>query len=235
MKIPLPNYDYKFEDGSAEVKDGMLYIYKPGSLKDVMYKLTYLVYGATECYFCHRKLRTSDLGVNNNQFFTKMTLDHLVPQEFGGPTIPNNMRPACSNCNSTKGNMYPDEFELYRQYWGKKDEKTKAERKKFSEELTLKQEKRKYGQIESIPREWICQELIRNIYVNFCIAEPLGVEYHRQEKFYKKYKRLPKPIIISENRFLLDGFNTIMLAKNNYVERVNVIVLENVFYRGFPE
>ena len=111
MKIPLPNYDYKFEDDSAEVKDGMLYIYKPGSLKDVMYKLTYLVYGATECYFCHRKLRTSDLGVNNNQFFTKMTLDHLVPH----------------------------------------------------------------------------------------------------------------------------GFNTIMLAKNNYVERVNVIVLENVFYRGFPE
>ena len=235
MKIPLLNYDYFFEDGSAEVKEGVLYIYKPGALKEVMYKLTYLIYGSTECYFCHRKIRTSAAEANNNQYFSKMTLDHLVPQEFGGITTPNNMRPACSNCNSAKDNMYPDEFEMFRQFWGRKDEETRIAKKKFLEELKLKQEKRKYGQLESIPKEWVSQEKVRNIYVNVCIAEPLGVEYHRQEKFYKKYKRLPKPIIISANRFLLDGFNTIMLAKNYYIERIDVIVLENVYYNGFPE
>ena len=196
MKIPLLDYDYFFEDGSAEVKEGVLYIYKPGTLKEVMYKLTYLIYGSTECYFCHRKIRTSIAEANNNQYFSKMTLDHLVPQEFGGITTPNNMRPACSNCNSAKDNMYPDEFEMFRQFLGRKDDETRIAKKKFLEELKLKQEKRKYGQLESIPKEWVSQEKVRNIYVNVCIAEPLGVEYHRQEKFYKKYKRLPKPKII---------------------------------------
>lgn len=235
MKIPLPDYDYMFDDGSAEVKNGILYIYKPGVLKAVMYKLTYLVYGGTECYFCHRKLRTSALETNNNQYFSKMTLDHLVPQEFGGITTPNNMRPACSNCNSSKGNMYPDEFEMFRQFIGKKDEETRQAKEEFMEALEQKQESRRDGEIESIPKEWICQEMVRNIYVNICIAEPLGAEYFRQEKFFWEHGRLPKPIIISENRFLLDGFNTIMLAKNYYIERIHVIVLENVHYKGFPE
>lgn len=235
MKVQLPEYDYKFEDDSAEIKDGKLFIYRPNVTKEVMYKITYLIYGYTECYFCHRKLRTSELEANNNQYFSKMTLDHLVPQEFGGLTIPNNMRPVCSNCNSTKDNMYLDEFEMYKQFIGKKDEDSKISRKKFREELKTKQEKRRYGQIETIPKEWLTEELIRNIYVNFCITEPLGVEYFRQEKFYKKYKRLPKPIVISENRFLLDGFATILMAKYNHIERVNVVVLENVYYMGFPQ
>lgn len=131
--------------------------------------------------------------------------------------------------------MYPDEFEEYCMYEGKKDKEFKNLRKNFKEKLQLKQEKRRYGQVESIPKEWISTELFRTIYVNFWISEPLGVEYFKQEKFYKKYKRLPKLAIISQNRFLLDGFNTILLAKYNFSEKINVIVLENVYYKGFPE
>ena len=55
MIIPLPPYDYKFDDGSGEIKDKILYIYRIGSFDDMMRKLTYLVYGKKECYFCHRK------------------------------------------------------------------------------------------------------------------------------------------------------------------------------------
>ena len=39
MKVLLPDYNYVFEDGSAEVKDGVLYIYRPGAYKDVMYNV----------------------------------------------------------------------------------------------------------------------------------------------------------------------------------------------------
>ncbi len=235
MKLILPDYDFGFEDGFAEVKDGKLYIYKPGAFKEIMYRLTYMLYGNDECFFCHRKLRTSMLELDNNKFFSQITLDHLIPQDFGGPTITNNLRPACSECNSSKGNMYPDEFDEYRKFEGKKDKLSKIEKKRFKESLKLKQERRRFGEIECVNEEWYSDELIRNIYVNFWITEPLGVMYKKQERFFKTYKRLPKPIIISQNRFLLDGFNTILLGKYNFSDKkIKIIILENVYFMGFP-
>jgi hypothetical protein len=130
--------------------------------------------------------------------------------------------------------MYPDEYEEYRKFLGKKDEKTKEEKRKFKEELELKKEKRRLGKIESINEEWFSNEPICNIYVNYNITEPLGVAYRKQEKFFKTYKRLPKPIVISQNRFLLDGFITILLGKYNFCDKnIKIIVLENVCYHGF--
>lgn len=235
MKLILPDYDFKFEDGLAEVKDGKLYIYKPGSFKEIMYRLTYMIYGKDKCYFCHRKLRTNMLELDNAKYFSQITLDHLVPQDFGGPTITNNLRPACSDCNSSKGNMYPDEFEEYRKFDGKKDKASKLEKRQFKEALRLKQERRRFGEIESVDEGWYSDELIRNIYVNFWITEPLGVMYKKQERFFKNYKRLPKPIVISQNRFLLDGFNTILLGKYNFGDKkIKIIILENVYFMGFP-
>ena len=235
MKLILPDYDFKLEDGLAEVKDGKLYIYKPGSFKEIMYKLTYIIYGNDECYFCHRKLRTNMLELDNSKYFSQITLDHLIPQDFGGPTITNNLRPACSDCNSSKGNMYPDEFEEYRKFDGKKDKASKVEKRHFKESLRLKQERRRFGEIESVNEEWYSDEVIRNIYVNFWITEPLGVMYKKQERFFKNYKRLPKPIVISQNRFLLDGFNTILLGKYNFGDKkIKIIILENVYFMGFP-
>ena len=236
MKLILPDYDFKFEDGLAEIKDGKLYIYKPGSFTEIMYRLTYLVYGKDECYFCHRKLRTNMLEIDNSKYFSQITLDHLVPQDFGGPTITNNLRPACSDCNSSKGNMYPDEFEEYRKYQGKKDKASKIEKRQFKKSLEIKQKQRRLGEIESVNKEWFSDEVIRNIYVNFWITEPLGIMYRKQENFFKNYKRLPKPIVISQNRFLLDGFNTILLGKYNFCDKnIKIIVLENVYFEGFPE
>ena len=234
MKLILPDYNIKLEDGSAEVKDGILYIYKPGSFKDVMYQLTYLLYGKNECFFCHKKLRSNMLEMDNTKYFSQITLDHLIPQEFGEPTITNNLRPACSECNSTKGNMYPDEFLEYKKFDNKRDKESKIARRKFKESLCFTQEQRRYGVIESVNKEWFTEELIRNIFVSFWIAEPLGLMYKKQERFFKKYKRLPKPIVISQNRFLLDGFNTILLGKYNFCEKINIIVLENVVFVGFP-
>ena len=234
MKLILPDYNIKLEDGSAEVKDGILYIYKPGSFKDVMYQLTYLLYGKNECFFCHKKLRSNMLEMDNTKYFSQITLDHLIPQEFGGPTITNNLRPACSECNSTKGNMYPDEFLEYKKFDNKRDKESKIARRKFKESLRFTQEQRRYGVIESVNKEWFTEELIRNIFVSFWIAEPLGLMYKKQERFFKKYKRLPKPIVISQNRFLLDGFNTILLGKYNFCEKINIIVFENVVFVGFP-
>ena len=231
----LPDYDFKFEDGIAEVKDGFLYIYKAGAFKEVMYRLTYIIFGKEECYFCHRKLRSNMLEMDNTKYFSKITLDHLIPQTFGGPTITNNLRPACSECNNEKENMYFDEFQEYKKLKSMENGNYEEEKRKFKKQLAITQDKRRRGEIESIPKEYFTKITFNNIYVNFWIDQPLGNMYAKQNRFLKKYKRLPKPIIISQNKFLLDGFNTILLGKYNYNEKVDIIVLNNVYFAGFPE
>lgn len=237
MRVLLPEYNFMLEDGSAEVKDGILYIYRPGAFKDIMYRLTYEIFGKKECHFCHKKF--VELGEKADGvdclYVTQTTLDHLIPQEFGGPTITNNMRPSCSHCNNSKGNYYPDEFEEYRNVTFAEGKEGRKARHDFKQKIRDAQERRRYGEIESIPKEWFTEEALKNIYVNFWLMEPLGYMYHKQEKFLKKYKRLPKPIIVSSNKFLLDGFNTILLAKYNHISRLDTIILENVIFCGFPD
>lgn len=234
MLLLLPDRDYVFENGAAEIKDGILYIYRAGIFKELMYQLTYLIFGADECYYCHHKIKNSENAKVNPEGFTQITLDHLIPQEFGGPTIPNNLRPSCSGCNGFKGNLYPDEFEQLKQIPQGLGKISGKQIREFKRKISDIQEMRRFGQIPSIPKEWFTSEVFRNIYVNFWIAEPLGYAYKKQETFFRKYKRLPKPIIISSNKFLLDGFTTILLAKYNYKERIDTIVLENVVFQGFP-
>lgn len=64
--------------------------------------------------------------------------------------------------------------------------------------------------------------------------QPLGLTYERLKRFFRQYKRLQKTIIISENRFLLDGFNIILLSKYEK-EPLQIIILENVIFKGFPK
>lgn len=43
-----------------------------------------------------------------------VTIDHIVPQDFGGPTISNNLIPSCSKCNKEKGNMTKEEYDEFK-------------------------------------------------------------------------------------------------------------------------
>ena len=233
MKLILPENNCILCDGSAEVKDGILYIYRAGSFKDVMYELTYLIFGDEECYYCHRK-RDKKKAERESNYFSKVTLDHLIPQTFGGPTIPNNMRPSCCNCNELKENMYPEEFEEFRRLSNGNSKESKEELRRCLRRIADEKQRRYYGEIPSLPDEMVCKETIHNIYVNFCIMQPVGVAYEKLKRFFKKYKRLQKPIIISKNRFLLDGYNISLLSKYEK-QPVTVILLENVIYMGFPE
>ena len=36
----------------------------------------------------------------------EMTIDHMYPQDFGGPTITNNLLPSCKKCNNDKDDEY---------------------------------------------------------------------------------------------------------------------------------
>jgi 5-methylcytosine-specific restriction endonuclease McrA len=51
------------------------------------------------CYLCHRQL--SGLQI---------TLDHVIPLTRGGAHTASNLRVACRSCNSSKGELMPDEY-----------------------------------------------------------------------------------------------------------------------------
>ena len=208
MIIELPkkfNYESK-----AKMEDGVLKILPGAYSHSFMNELTIAIKGKT-CWYCGRKLSNSDI-----------TIDHLYPQDLGGPYITNNLAPTCSECNGHKGNL------TERQYrnWLAAPSKQKSEIKKRFLASNMRQ-KRKKGYY--LPREWITTRKIDNILVNFIMSESyLGKRYKKTKSFYQEFGHLPHPIIVDRNNYLLDGFIQLMFAKNNGITRIPTIVLDNV-------
>lgn len=209
MNILLPeSFECYDKDGNleAEIRDNILYIYRHFSFRRVMYDITYKIYGNT-CMYCGKKEANS--------------IDHRIPQDFGGPTITNNLYPSCKDCNNKKANMLEEEY----YHWMSLD---KEEREEYNEELKAIHEDMRYGTISAIPKEWIQYPPFNMITVNFYIKEPLGAKYNKLRNFFDNYKKHKNPIIISGNGVLLDGFNQIFIGKEENRPDYDQIVLENV-------
>lgn len=80
--------------------------------------------GSTQdrCYYCNRKLDD-----------TNRTIDHKIPLARGGANTPANKVLACQSCNIQKGDLTPDEFELYK--IAKKNYKKKLTHRSYIELL----------------------------------------------------------------------------------------------------
>lgn len=211
MTIELPKKLIFYHGNSKiKIKGGILFISNLANWRELMTHITVAKKGK-KCWYCGKRLK-------NNQ----ITMDHLFPQDVGGPTISNNLAPACSRCNSKKGNL--TEFQ-YRHCLSAPQKKKNILREKFLKE----NESRKYKTGYFLPKKWITSRRIDNVLVNINIHEQYkGKKYNKIEEFYKKYGNLPYPIIIDKNNYLLDGFLLLMFAKNNEIERVPTIVLKNV-------
>lgn len=215
MIIDLPksseNEIIKIND-SMEVEYGLLKLHFPISFQDCMYDLTYFIKGRETCFYCLRTVEED-----------KMTLDHLTPQDFGGPTIPNNLVPACKNCNCDKANMLDFIYNKYIKL------STAADKRQFIsdfESITFFIHSW-YG-LDFI-KDWIEEKEIDNIIVNISLdCSYRGKKYKKIKEYYRKYKHFQKPIIVDRKNFLLDGFTALMYAKDNQIKKVPVIVLENV-------
>ena len=77
------------------IENGILKLKFPYSLRNAMYILTYQMKGKHKCTYCFKEI-----------LYNKVTLDHVFPQDFGGPTITNNLEPCCINCNQQKSLLY---------------------------------------------------------------------------------------------------------------------------------
>ena len=196
---------------SAFEEKGILKLYaRYSQFEDIMYDLTYTIKGRDKCYYCGKKLTKKD-----------MTLDHIYPRSLGGPTIPQNLVPACKTCNGRKENMTPQQFEVYRRLPNKKE---KLEFKKDFSNIRYFQEK----WLHSIPNDWISKVLTTSLIVLINLEDTKTNKYKSIDAYYLRCGQFPKPIVVDCHGFVLDGFTIVLYAKNKGIKEIPTIVLENV-------
>lgn len=216
MIMDLPK---KFSIGDAKqkndayIENGILKIRKTASFRYVIYKLTFLLKGGKHrCRYCNKKVD-----------YQKVTMDHLYPQDMGGPTITNNLLPSCQECNCKKSHMTAKEYKEYLKL------KKEGKHKEFVKQLNLKKEDIRKNKGYQIPEDWICEEPISTILIDFRLEDNnQTAKYKKVQEFYFQYGYFQKPIVIDKNGFLLDGFYTVVFAKDHKITTVPAIQLENV-------
>lgn len=110
------------QKNDAYIENGILKIRKTASFRYVVYELTFLLRGGKhKCRYCRKKF--------DNQ---KMTMDHMYPQDMGGPTITNNLLPSCQTCNNEKSDMTSKEYKKYLEL------EKEGKHKEFVKKLTTK-------------------------------------------------------------------------------------------------
>ena len=215
MIIELPrSFFIKGQNNSkgAFIEDGMLKISRDISFRRVMTELTYQIKGRNRCCYCGKRIEGDE-----------MTIDHMYPQAFGGPTITNNMLPSCKKCNTEKGNLNTSQYKAFLKA------KENGELEEFKKKIKKYQDFiRKWIEFD-IPQEWLSEKEISNIIVIFNLDENYkSKKYQKIAKYYEEYNHFQKPVIIDKNGFVLDGFLAVMYAKNTGLGEVPVIQLDHV-------
>ena len=217
MRIPLKN-DYRYKDNATVVND-ILCIYSEVSFKSLMYDLTCAVKNSKICYYCHCPIHFAPKRTKRGDSRDFRSIDHLYPRSLGGPTIPNNLEPCCASCNNTKQSITEDDFlELMKL---KGDEKSQ-----FMECLISKYEDILKHHVPYIPESWYL----------YCSPDRIRVihkyasykEYRKTEYMYNKSGKIFAPIVVDRNYVLLDGYGILDYVKEHKLDKIPVIVLENV-------
>lgn len=215
MNIDLPKsftmYDERGREKLAWIENGTLKLKVEASFRKVMYELTYELKGRNVCVYCGETFLDKD-----------MTLDHMIPQERGGPTITNNLVPSCKECNSKKSNMTAEQYIKYKNLSG-------TEKKKYFENFKRYVNYMKRNELLELPEKWLSKKKVKEIIARFDFSQEYKKsQYRKVERFYNEYGHLPKPILVDKKGFLLDGFISLMFAKDNNLRKLSVMVLENV-------
>lgn len=221
MNIELPKKFTRYDkNGVREVyiEKGILKMKNTVGFKSLMRKMTYELKGM-RCFYCGKFVPPS-----------RITIDHLIPQDIGGPTIINNLVPACNRCNVEKSNMNLIQYMKYLK------RKNKIAQANYFKEVQSKNEKLKKIKDFSFLNGWVVEMEVEKIkvgnYKKYSNSSEKSKKkkskYQRTSAFYKKYGRFRKAIIVDRNNYLLGGFTSLMYAKNNHIKTVPVIILENV-------
>ena len=209
MELPYSFYDKDDNGNFVRVKHDLLEIHGFYNFEKLMYSLTYKLKGK-KCYYCREDLKYHP------------TIDHLYPRNFGGISIINNLVPACTCCNSYKNNMNACEFIEWKRL------SSKLERRRYYTKVVNKKRKIRAKRGFDLPRKWIKTVDINFIIVTSNVENQNGEKYKKTLEFVERTGKLPRPLVISCNRFLLDGFTAYNVAKELEMKNVPVVFLENV-------
>ncbi len=228
MNIELPEKFARFDKRGkvdAFIENGILKMRFDVSFKSLMKDIVHFVMG-NRCFYCKNVMRAH-----------LITVDHIFPQDIGGPTITNNLVPACRICNNDKQDM---NLIQYMRFLKKKDKNAKWKylKKARLENEELKRDK-KFSFLKDLGIEVIEMNLedVKGYQENGYNKTLEGTlrkkgkrkdKYTKIDEFYQKYGRLKKAIIVDRNNRLLGGFTSLMYAKNNHLNIIPVIKLDNV-------
>ena len=213
MIIELPEkfyYTTNNSKSSAYVEGEILYITGYVNFEDLMYTLTYTIYGYKRCRYCHKKLTPAE-----------RSLDHKYPRSWGGVSIPDNLRPCCVTCNQKKADMTYDQFEGWKRIEGCEEKQNYyKECHKKNYEITSK------GDF-ILPSEWIEDYDITPFrYMDLSCLEEFKID--KVNEYYEKNHQYPHPIVVSSNSWLLKGKHVVYHAIEHGIKIVPAIVLRNV-------
>ena len=200
MYVDLPKvFSYctsdKEHSGVAYVKDDILYIRGPVAWQKVAYNLTFAMKGKKVCRYCGKAIKRR-----------KATIDHMFPRNIGGVSIPINLLPSCSSCNSNKSDLTYHQYKIYRTL----DERKRSE---YKNKINEHNEQMRYKKGFDLPKKWVEQADIRLIKAR-SIPENgrKQTKYRRVNRFVKNYHHVPNPLVISQNYFLLEGHTIYWVA-----------------------
>lgn len=102
-------------------------------------------------------------------------------------------------------------------------------RKQYKSELLHRHEKYRYEKGFYLPDNWY-EYTSDRIYAEILLTEEYkhGKRYNFIREFYTKYGHLPRPVVKSANNRLLDGFLVLLFAKENQIEQIPCMKLQNV-------
>lgn len=215
VQLPAKGFSYYAKDRErdyAYVSGDTLYIKGLPSWEGIAYDLSYANSGKKRCKYCGKKTRRR-----------KMTVDHMFPRNYGGVSIPINLLPTCKECNSSKSDLNYYQYKIFRNM-------SKEDGNRFRRKVFRENEKLRYERGFILPRKWITTMPISEI-----IAREIPEngqtkkKYKKVSMFLKRYQKLPNPLVISANNFLLEGNTVYWVALEHNIQEVPVIKLENVF------
>ena len=214
MIIKLPKKFYYTTNNSnsfAYVSDGILYIRGYINFEDLMYTLTYTIYGYDKCRYCGKKLTMNE-----------RTMDHIYPRSWGGVSIPDNLLPCCKACNQSKADMAPFQYNN----WLKLE--AHEERREYYKKCVRENSKRISKGKLVIPRRWYDDLDVSKLFhdMDFSCLEKFKID--KVSEYYEANHQYNHPIVISSNNWLLKGKHIIHHAIVHDVKTVPAIVLENV-------
>lgn len=212
MNITLPTENLKTKD--FLINDGILYLRYGQSFQGAMYALTYFMKGRHFCYYCKKSFPRNEI-----------TMDHMYPRSTGGPTIPQNIIPACKECNTTKADMTKNQFLHYLSLH------SEVEQSLFASKMrNLKDDYKSIGMFE-IPIEWITPIRVCKIHTSIDFANLSDSKFKKVKAYYEEHHSFQHPIILDRNLYSLDGFYILFVAKACEVPVIPAIVLDNVEIR----